>query len=69
VKVGAVELRTSRAFCVAGNGYLGRVLINRDWHLASFSEMPPKDDARPVFQPASKANSMQWNRRRSINPA
>jgi hypothetical protein len=42
---------------------------NASWHLASFSEMPPKDDACPVFQPASKACSMQWNRRRSINPA
>jgi hypothetical protein len=42
---------------------------NASWHVASFSEMPSKDDARSAFQPASKARSMQWNRRRSINPA
>jgi hypothetical protein len=24
---------------------------NATWHLASFSEMPPKNDARSVFQP------------------
>src|SRR5437763_5460100 len=29
------------------------IRANASWRLASFSEMPPKDDARPVFQPAS----------------
>jgi hypothetical protein len=40
------------------------IRANASWPLASFSEMPPNDDARPVSQPTCKACSMQRNRRR-----